>query len=493
MVDALGAIGLLISCAAAAAAILAPRARWQPVAIAVALVAAALVVLGDVWDQPQVVEARDSPATIAAAIAALLAGVGVFALVIRRFAWALPVLVFAVIALRLPIRIGGETSNLLVPLYGVVAAAFVAGLGRERSLSPRAEPPAVVWLRRVLAAWLVLYAIQATYTADFSNAVENAGFFLVPFAILFCQVSAIRWDRANLTATAIAIGAVGAGVALIGIGQYFARDLFLNKELLDSNQLKPAFRVNSVFFDPNVFGRYLAIGVIALAAAVAWSRGGRLAALATATGLVMLAGLALSFSITSVTALLAGMGVLAMLRFGLRGGLLAGGAVLLTGAVFVVSGGGDRSDLGPARGLDEETSGRSALLEGGFELIEEKPVLGWGSGAFGRAFFDEVRETETTASHSEPINVAAEQGLPGSLLYLALLATMLWALFGAGSAGSPARAAAAAAAVALIVHSLGYASFLTDPATWAILGLAVGVRGLEGAGAEAPAADATTG
>jgi O-antigen ligase len=194
----------------------------------------------------------------------------------------------------------------------------------------------------------------------------------------------------------------------------------------------------------------------------------------------MLAGLVLSYSITSVAALLAGMGVLAVLRFGLRGGLLAGAAVLLTGIVFVASGGGDRSDLGPTRGLDEETSGRSALLEGGFELIEEKPVLGWGSGAFGRAFFDEVRETETTASHSEPINVAAEQGIPGTVVYLGLLGTMLWTLFGAGAGSSAVRAAAAAAAVALMVHSLGYASFLTDPATWAVLGVAVGVRGMGG-------------
>ena len=58
------------------------------------------------------------------------------------------------------------------------------------------------------------------------------------------------------------------------------------------------------------------------------------------------------------------------------------------------------------------------LLEGGFELIEEKPVLGWGSGAFGRAFFDEVRQTETVASHSEPINVAAAGAVQTAALEL---------------------------------------------------------------------------
>ena len=102
--------------------------------------------------------------------------------------------------------------------------------------------------------------------------------------------------------------------------------------------------------------------------------------------------------------------------------------------------------------------------------------MGWGSGAFGRAYFDQVARTETTASHSEPITVAAEQGIPGVLVYLGLLAAMAWALLGAGVRSSAGRAAAAAGVVALIVHSLGYAGFLTDPATWALLAVAIALR-----------------
>ncbi len=68
----------------------------------------------------------------------------------------------------------------------------------------------------------------------------------------------------------IAIGAVALGCALIGIYQYFVRDLFLNPELFDANELHVYFRVNSIFFDPNVFGRYLALAITALAACMAW-------------------------------------------------------------------------------------------------------------------------------------------------------------------------------------------------------------------------------
>ena len=51
-----------------------------------------------------------------------------------------------------------------------------------------------------------------------------------------------------------------------------------------------------------------------------------------------------------------------------------------------------------------------------------------------------------------------------------------WVLFGAGAASSPARAAVAACMAAMVVHSLGYAGFVIDPATWALLALGVALR-----------------
>ena len=74
------------------------------------------------------------------------------------------------------------------------------------------------------------------------------------------------------------------------------------------------------------------------------------------------------------------------------------------------------------------------------------------------------------------------------IVYLALLVTMTWALLGVHRTGrfrlgigadvraSAALAAAAAGMTALVVHSLGYAGFLTDPATWALLAVAVALR-----------------
>ena len=128
---------------------------------------------------------------------------------------------------------------------------------------------------------------------------------------------------------------------------------------------------------------------------------------------MLLAALVLTFSITSVLALLAGLLVLAGLRYGPKGVAVGVVATLAVSAVVYLAAGGD--DLGPDRGdVNNVTSGRAGLVEGGIELAEDRPLAGWGSGAFGRAYFDQIRESETTTSHSEPLTVAAEQGAIGA-------------------------------------------------------------------------------
>ncbi|MEO8092206.1 MAG: O-antigen ligase family protein, partial [bacterium] len=450
----LEAVGLLVACGGTAAAISAPGRRWRWIALTVALAAALALLAGDVWDDPRFADLRSSPALIGAGALLLAVVIPTAVWAFRRWRWAFPVLAFAVLALRLPMRIAGETSSLLVPLYLVIAAGLASALWEEfgpgatppRALRP--EPRPVVWLRRLLAAALVVYALQALYSADVSNAIENVCFFLAPFGALFMLLADVRWSERLLASAAIAIAAIAVGYALVAFAEYASRDLILNSELLKSNQIKPFFRVNSVFHDPNVLGRYLALVIIVLGAGVAWSRGGGWAALATATGLVLLAALVLTFSITSFIALLIGLIVLAGLRHGLWGAAAAAAATVAVAAAFFALGGAGGDDNGPERGINKVTSGRVGLVEGGLELAEDRPLLGWGSGAFGRAYFDQIRETETTTSHSEPLTVAAEQGVVGLALYVALLGSMLRVMFGAGVRSSAARSAVAACMVA---------------------------------------------
>jgi O-antigen ligase len=101
------------------------------------------------------------------------------------------------------------------------------------------------------------------------------------------------------------------------------------------------------------------------------------------------------------------------------------------------------------------------------------------------------------ASHTIPVTVAAEQGLAGLVVYLALLVAALTRLL-RGAGRSPARAAVAAAFVALITHTMLYAAFLEDPLTWALLGVGVALARpdagpFEAAGEQAGAAGSANG
>lgn len=441
--------------------------------MALALALAPLLVLGNVWDEPRVVDFRGSSTQVALVLVVGTAALAALVLAFRRRPALFAIAAFAVLPLRVPVEIGDETANLLVPLYLVIAAGLIT-----RALAGPAPPQVAadrwaLWLRRLLAATLVLYAIQATYSVDVANAIENLGFFLVPFAVMFALLVEVEWSRAVLRAILIAVAVVAGACSAIGIYQYVARDLFLNPELLDANQLHVYFRVNSIFFDPNIFARYLALAITALAAFIAWGGSRRDLWLATATAGLALVALALSYSITGLAAVLAGLGMVAILRWRWRGALAFGALAAVGLATLAIAGGTPTSDIEDYRSID---SGHADLIEGGLDLAGDRPLAGWGSGSFGRAFYDRIEQARTTVSHSEPITVAAEQGLIGLAVYGALLVVALVTLLGQGAGASLARAAVGACFVAMLVSSFGYTGFVIDPAVWALLALGVALR-----------------
>lgn len=453
--------------------------------------------VGDVWDEPRIVDFRHSPAQLGGGITVALVGIALLALAFRRYPDAFPLAALGVLPLRVPVEIGGETANLLVPLYLVTAAGALISILRPPSdLVLERGPGWPLWLRRVLAAALVLYAIQAAYSEDVSNAIENVGFFFVPFSILFVLLVERRWRRALLRRALIVVAAVAAVCALVGIYQYFARDLFFNPELFDANELHVYFRVNSLFYDPNILARYLALAVTALAACLAWGGTRRDLTLAAIASALCLVALAFSYSISGFAALVAGLACVAVLRWRWRGAVAAG-AVGLAGLIaLVLAGGTPTSDIEDYRSID---SGHADLAQGGLDLAQDRPIAGWGSGAFGRAFYERIEPARTTVSHSEPITVAAEQGAIGFALYLALLVTAFAVLLGGSPGSSLPRTAVAACFTAMVISSFGYTGFTTDPATWALLALGLAVRREPGsrrqaapaAAADPPAASAT--
>jgi len=477
----------LLACGAGAAALLARDPRWRYGAVGLALAAALALIAGEVWDQPRFQEVRSEPAAVGAAVVLGGIALGATAATFVRVPAAFAVAAFAVISLRIPVQVGGETNFLLVPLYGVIAggwlrAAWLLSRGRAEELvsagSPRAGAPALArWLCLALAASLVVYGVGVAWTSDPTNATRNVAFFLAPFASLLALLRDLRWHRKLLGQCLAAVVGVGAVMAVIALWEYFSRELIINEELKSANQLHMYFRANALFRDPNILGRYLVFAIVALAAWIAWgrrSRGRRLGGAAVA--LLLLAGLAVTFSQTSFMALAVGLGALVCLRLRWRGLALATAMGAVAAAVFLALGGMPESDLAKERNdLAEISSGRADLVAGGIELFERRPLAGWGSGSFTTSFRREIERIKRPVSHNEPITVAAEQGVIGLIPYLAVvgLAVALLVRPWPRTAG---KAAVAGCFAALLVHSLGYAGFASDPATWALLALGLVLR-----------------
>jgi O-antigen ligase len=467
-------VPLIIAALLAAGALVAPAPRLRAAAMLGALVLAPIILGSHISGSDQVQPLRDHPALAAAgAVAAVLVVAVLAVLFTRRPAW-LPVAAVATLPFRVPIASGGSTANLLVPLYLVVSAGVLAYavprlMGREPD-EPGRRPGILEW---ALAGYLALYAVQASSSADFGHALENVVFFYVPFALLFVLVARVPWTP-RLARVCLGVLVVLA-LALVGVGfvEYATRHLFLNPKVIASNQLEDYFRVNSLFFDPNIYGRFLALVMVLLAAWLLWARRQREVLAGTLLLAVLWGGLVLTFSQSSFAALLVGLAVLGAMRWSVRWALaLSGGALVIAVAFVAIAPGAVHLELGNSKSADKATSGRYDLIKGGVKLFADAPLVGQGSGSFAREYRRaEHASTEraASASHTIPVTVAAEQGAVGLAAYLLLMIAAFARLFHRARI-TPERAAVAAAFTALVAHTMMYAAFLEDPLTWTLLG-----------------------
>jgi O-antigen ligase len=481
LVEHLGVIAVaLLAGFAVLSAGRAQLARARCLAMGLALAATPVLLVAAIWSSPQLHAFRHRPVVGVLAVVAALAAVALLGGLVIRRPLALPLLAVAALPFRVPISSGGETSNLLIPLYLVVAAgtvAHIAGVLRARAAvddDASDEPPAGL-LEWSLVALVCLYAIQTTYSHDFTRALEQVVFFYVPFALLFVLLRRVRWTGRLLLACLGVLVGLALVFVLVGFVEYHRRELLLNPKVISANMVESYFRVNSLFFDPNIYGRFLAIVMLLVATAMLWGRRRREILLAAGVLAVLWGGLMTSISQSSIAALLVGLGVLAGLRWDTRRTVAVAVGLALAGGVFVlVAGSSIRVNLSSSKGADQATTGRYDLIRGGLDLFTQRPLTGYGAGSFAveyRAHQDSSTDSAVSASHTIPITIAAEQGIVGLALYVLVLVACLRRLFGPGVRGSPARIGIATAFVALVLHTMAYADFLEDPITWTLLGI----------------------
>jgi O-antigen ligase len=294
-------------------------------------------------------------------------------------------------------------------------------------------------------------------------------FFYVPFALLFRLLRDLRWDRELITRCLGVTVVLAVLFACIGFVEYATKTLLLNPRLIAANDVHPYFTVNSVFFDPDIFGRYLALVMILVTAVLLHDGRRRVQMGAILVLAVLWAGLVLTLSRSSLGALLVGLAVLAAIRWKAWPVLAAAGTVIVVGLIALAV---SPTTFGLNQGLNGASSGRANLVSGGAKMFSQRPLYGYGSGAFVVQYRQENKGTTSTlsASHTIPITVAAEQGLIGEVVYLALVIAAVLTLF-RGIRGAPVRAAVAAAFLALLLHTMLYADFLEDPVTWSLMAI----------------------
>ena len=297
----------------------------------------------------------------AAAVGGLVVSV-VVAVLLRRWPYFLAFATLACIPLRLPVDIGSDEVNLLLPLYAVIGGlalslgwALLRGDERTRELGP------VAWPAAGFVGWS---GLSLTWAVDVHRGAILLGAFLLPFGLLALGFARLPWRGRWLTWLWGGLVATALAYAAVGGYQWLTRDVFWNPSVKVFNAYAPFFRVNSVFWDPSVYGRYLTVAILASLAGILLGgvRGWRVGGL-YAVVVAIWFGLLISFSQSSFVALAAGIVLAVAVAWGRRATLALVALAAATAVVLLAVPQVRHELVGKSRsGVNRITSGRTATV-----------------------------------------------------------------------------------------------------------------------------------
>lgn len=429
-----------------------------------ALVAAGTLALLGWLGVAHTLRAHAAPAAVALVLALAL-GVGA-ARAFRRWPLILPFAACIALPFRFPVHLGSQDANLLVPLYAVIGIAWIALVLDAL----RAGEPAQVPLRRLALPLLLLVAWESASLAWSDSATEGAkaiAFYALPFGVLLAALVAHPPPRPRLPSLLRVQVALALAFAAVGLYQVLRHDVWWDRKLMVSNAFSSFFRANSVFYDPSIFGRYLAVTIVLVFAALLFGSVREPLKAAVAAALVWV-GILTSYSQSALLALCVAVGGGLVLAFGRRLAWVLLLAALLVGlALLAVPSVRDS-------GVDRVTSERSQLVGDGLRLFRAHPLAGVGLGGSTEAASEQTDAGRALrrAQHVMPLTVASELGIVGVGLVAWLIVVLARLALQRGTR-RPERLALGLGLLAIAVHSLFYAAFFEDPLTWGLAALLV--------------------
>jgi O-antigen ligase len=440
------------------------RAERRERLLALALLAAGTLAMLGWLGVAHTLRAHATPAAVALVVALALGIAAARAL--QRWPLVLPFAACLAAPFRFPVHIGSQDANLLVPLYAVIGVAWLAlALDALRGEGPVRLPP-----RRFALPLLLLVAWEGASLAWSESATEGAkalAFYALPFGALLAALVAHPPPLPRLPSLLRVQVALGIAFAAVGVYQLLRHDVWWNRKLMVSNTFSSFFRVNSVFYDPSIFGRYLAVTIALVFAALLFGSVRRPLQAAVAAVLAWI-GILTSYSQSALVALCAAVGAGLVLAFGRRLAwlLLLAAVVVGLGLLAVPS--------VRHSGVDRVTSERSQLVGDGLRLFRAHPLAGVGLGGSTEAAREQSARGRAVrrAQHVMPLTVASELGVVGLVLVGWLIAVLARLALARGPA-RPERLAIGLGLLAIAVHSLFYAAFFEDPLTWGLAALLV--------------------
>jgi O-antigen ligase len=278
---------------------------------------------------------------------------------------------------------------------------------------------------------------------------------------------------------AITTIAMSVPVAVLALGEYAMREILWNHRLMQANVYSRFFRVNSIFYDPNILGRYLALALlITVAVAWLWRGNNRVLVACGVVAAIDAAALVVTFSRSSALMLMVGLFIMALRMFGWRKAVVTAAIMAVLGSGIAIAASSQvRAALTSTERLDKVSEGRFDLMGGGVDIFQEHPVTGGGLGSFAADYSQllsqqELRRTRVVISHNAPVTILSEEGAVGFGLFVWLC--VIAAIVGIRATrerdedvGVP-GAMMLGALVGIFVHALLYSALFEDPYTWVL-------------------------
>lgn len=312
----------------------------------------------------------------------------------------------------------------------VVAVTFGGGMERVREIL---RERLVVGFALAGLAWAVVTTLTSTHRAHSMESLVTVSTSVLLVFVVWFFAPRVRWLAIDLLVPVAVINVAVAAMQEYGIWNPFAAHEDIPRHLTASGLLG----------NPNIVGSYLALVTIILTVAAicvgGWRRAWYAGGAAIAAG-----GVLVSETETAVITVAAGLFVVAVGKSVKRAGIavavvaaLAAGALAMRVPVVVEL--ASLPDRIRERGLEATLSGRVAPALVALEMTRERPLVGFGPGTYGYHFMPQrialAARSGTVDSraargfgtnfgevHNDHLEIMAESGVPGYVLFVGFLA-----------------------------------------------------------------------